>query len=59
MWENILKKEIYINWMTPEKRMGWVEGHGPYEDVSIRAYMKDNPDIKFIETISTTYKGDN
>tara|TARA_R110000751_G_scaffold73678_4_gene148971 strand:+ start:2764 stop:3246 length:483 start_codon:yes stop_codon:yes gene_type:complete len=59
-WIKMLKKdkgeEIYITWLSPEKIMGWVDGHGPYTDTSIRAYMRENSENRYIETISNTHE---
>ena len=53
-WENVLKAEKrYIVWSDADKVIGWIEGHGPYQSAQIYAYMRENPEIEFIESIST------
>jgi hypothetical protein len=32
--------------------MGWIDGHGLYQSAQIYAYMKENPEFEFIESIS-------
>ena len=48
-WQ-VLKEEVgtskvegnpHITWMSPEKRMAWVDGHGPYTANSIYAALKE------------------
>ena len=59
-WIKMLKtdkgEEVHITWLSPEKIMGWVDGHGPYTDTSISEYMRKNSENKYIETISNTHE---
>tara|TARA_R100000234_G_scaffold39403_1_gene23516 strand:- start:3734 stop:3913 length:180 start_codon:yes stop_codon:yes gene_type:complete len=53
-WKDLLKaeKEMHIVWLSPRKGLAWIEGHGPYQSAQIYAYMRKNPEIEFIESIS-------
>tara|TARA_R110000824_G_scaffold400338_1_gene607634 strand:- start:1877 stop:3925 length:2049 start_codon:yes stop_codon:yes gene_type:complete len=56
-WSELLKEEgPHITWLTPEKSMAWVDGHGPYTSESIYAALKERGtwDNK-TESISDTY----
>jgi len=39
-WTLLKQEGPYITWMTPEKRMAWVDGRGPYDAASIYDFLK-------------------
>ena len=40
-WTLLKEEGPHIVWVTPEKRMGWVDAHGPYTSESIYAALKE------------------
>jgi len=39
-WQLLKEEGPYITWQTPEKKMGYIDGKGPYDANSIYAYLK-------------------
>lgn len=39
-WQLLKEDGPYITWQTPEKRMGYIDGKGPYDANSIYEYLK-------------------
>ena len=55
-WAVLKEEGPHIVWVTPEKRMGWVDGHGPYTSESIYAALKEQGTWdNRTESISDTY----
>ena len=59
-WSELLKydnpDQPIITWLTPEKSMAWVNGHGPYTSESIYAALKEQGTWdNRVEEISDTY----
>ena len=59
-WSELLKydnpEQPIITWLTPDKSMAWVNGHGPYTSESIYAALKEQGTWdNRVEEISDTY----